>query len=155
MALEFEILSPEDKPALLGVGSGDLLTISHSALIELGYKVHIAENHEEFLTRFGQFQYQVVVLEETFGGVAPEDNTALKTLQQMPMNQRRHAVILLLGESFETLNALQAFQQSVHAVINRGDMDKAQLIFQQVVNDATAFLHVYRSTQEKLTQTGR
>ena len=56
MALEFEILSPEDKPALLGVGSGDLLTISHSALIELGYKVHIAENHEEFLTRFGQFQ---------------------------------------------------------------------------------------------------
>lgn len=155
MALEFEILSPDDKPALLGVSSGDLLTISHSALIELGYKVHIAENHEEFLTRFGQFQYQVVVLEETFGGVLPEENTALKTLQQMPMNQRRHAVILLLGEEFETLNPMQAFRHSVHAVVNRADMDKAQLIFQQVVSDVTAFLHVYRSTQDKLSMAGR
>lgn len=155
MSLDLEILSPDDKPALLGVSSGDLLTISHSALIELGYKVHIAENHEEFLTRFGQFQYQAVVLEETFGGVPVAENAALTSLQLMPMNQRRHAVIILLGDSCETLNAMEAFRQSVHAVVNRADMDKAQLIFQQVVSDATAFLHVYRTTQDKLTQMGR
>ena len=154
MSLDLELLSPGDKPALLGVSSGDLLTISHSALIELGYKVHISENHEEFLTRFSQFPYQVVVMEETFGGVLREDNAALNELKVMPMNQRRHAVAILLGDEFHTLDPMEAFRQSVHAVVNRADMDKAQLIFQQVVSDFTSFLHVYRGVQEKLAEVG-
>lgn len=154
MSLELELLSPGDKPALLGVSSGDLLTISHSALIELGYKVHISENHEEFLTRFGQYPYQVVILEETFGGVVPEENAALNELRLMPMNQRRHSVVILLGDNFETLNPMEAFRQSVHAVVNRADMDKAPLILQQVVSDVTSFLHIYRGVQERMVEAG-
>jgi hypothetical protein len=58
-----------------------------------------------------------------FASNTPEDNVTLRYIQQMPMAQRRHAVFILLGNSFNTLNTLQAFQQSVHAVVNRDEME--------------------------------
>jgi hypothetical protein len=152
MSVELEILSPTDKPALLGLTSGDLLTAAHTALTELGYVVHIAESHENLLARYGQFQYQIVILEESFGGVLPENNTALATLQNMVMGQRRHSVIILFGDLFESLNPLQAYQQSVHAVVNRTDMDKLALIVQQVVNDNAIFLNVFYDVQTRIAQ---
>ena len=73
------------------------------------------------------------------------------------MAQRRQAVFVLLGNSFSTLNSMQAFQQSVHAVINRDEM--AMLgpsvlgpIIQRIVADNDLFLHVLRDTQLQLTQ---
>lgn len=152
MSLQFEILSPEDRPALVGVSSSDLVTIAHSVLSELGFKVHLAETHEDFVARFGQFQYEVVVIEDSFGGVLPEQNEALTTLRNMPMNQRRHATIFLLGDLFESMNPMQAFQQSVHAVVNRGDMDKFNLIALQIIGETSAFLNVYRDVQGRLAE---
>jgi hypothetical protein len=71
--------------------------------------------------------------------------------------QRRHAVFLLLGNSFNTLNTLQAFQQSVHAVVNRDEMallgpSILAPIIQRVVSDNDLFLHVYRDTQLQIVQ---
>src|SRR3989454_12786750 len=40
----------------------------------------------------------------------------------MPMAQRRHTVFILLGSSVSTLSAIQAFQHSVHAVVNREEL---------------------------------
>ena len=54
------------------------------------------------------------VIDESFGGSL--ENPTLQALQNMPMPQRRHAIILLLGGSVETLNAMQAFQHSVQVV---------------------------------------
>ena len=152
MALELEFLSPLDKPALLGITAQDVQEHARAALAEIGYKVHIAGTHEEFLERFGRVQYQVVIIEEAFGGVLPEQNVALTSLQGMNMALRRHATVVLLGDVFETLNPLQAFQQSVHAVINRVDADKLSLILQQVINDNALFLNVYRDVQARISQ---
>ena len=40
------------------------------------------------------------------------ENLTLKSLQAMSMNQRRHATIILFGDSYQTFTPLQAFQQS-------------------------------------------
>ena len=47
---------------------------------------------------------------------------------------------------------MPAFQQSVHAVVNRVDVDKLMLILQQVVNDNLTFLSVYRDVQSRISQ---
>ena len=60
MAVEFEFLSPEDKPALLALSTPEFIAAAQIVLGELGYKVHVASNHEDFLTRFAHVQYQVV-----------------------------------------------------------------------------------------------
>jgi CheY-like chemotaxis protein len=153
MPVEFDFTSPTDKPALLGLSSSPALqTAVRQTLEELGYKVHEAVNHEDFVQRFQQLQYHLVLLEERFQADTPADNVALLTLQQMQMGLRRHATILLLGTSFTTGNALQAFQQSVHAVVNLQDVAELKRIVPQVVAETNLFLATFRDTQSRIAQ---
>lgn len=152
MSLDLEILSPTDRPVLLGISSADILEYARGVLDQMGYKVHTAINHEEFLDRFARVQYEIILLEDTFGGVLPEQNTALSTLQSMPMSVRRHATVLLVSDMLPSLDAMHAFHQSVHATVNRADMDKLMLIVQQVVNDNTLFLNTYRDVSSRIAQ---
>ena len=152
MSDKFEFISTTDKPALLAFSTPDWMEEARTALTELGYKVHEAANQHDFLQRFGQLQYQVVVLEELFNADTVADNNALATLQQMQMGLRRHATLVLFGPSFTTGNSLQAFQQSVHAVINPQDAAELKRIVPQVVSEANLFLATYRDTQSRIAQ---
>ena len=152
MSLDLEILAPTDRPVLLGISAADILDYAQGVLDQLGYKVHTAHSKDEFLDRFSRVQYEIILLEDTFGGVPPDQNESLQTLQQMPMAQRRHATIMLISDTLPSLDSLTAFQQSVHATINRNDLDKLMLIIQQVVNDNTLFLNTYRDVQRNIAQ---
>jgi len=99
----------------------------------------------------------VVLIEELFACNSPEENLALQYVQQLQMAQRRHAVFVLLGSNFNTLNAMQALQQSVHAVVNReelGMLGPGVLgpIVQRVVADNDLFLNLFRDTQLRIAQ---
>jgi hypothetical protein len=152
MSLDLEILAPTDRPVLLGISSPDVLDYAQGVLDQLGYKVHTAVNNDEFLDRFSRVQYEIILLEDTFGGVPADQNESLRTLQLMPMPQRRHATVLLISDTLPSLDALVAFQHSVHATINRNDLDKLMLIVQQVVNDNSLFLNTYRDVQRNIAQ---
>ena len=152
MATDLELLSPTDKPALLAVSNPASLQACRTALSDLGYKVHEAVNREEFQSRFGQIQYEVVIIEDVFGAASLSENQALRHLQTMPMNLRRHAATFLIGTAFQTLNPMQAFHQSVHAVVNQADLASLPQILQKVVADTNLFLHVYREAQLRLAQ---
>ncbi len=115
---EFEIIGPQDQPALLAISTPDAVAGAKQTLTEMGYKVHVVDSYEQFDIRYNQINYQVVIIEETFAGGNLLDNPTLRWVQNLPMNQRRHATIFLLGGTMETLNALQAFSLSVHCVIN-------------------------------------
>ena len=106
MSVEFDFLTPTDKPALVGLTTPELQDTAKTALDQLGYKVHTAINHGEFLHKFAQVPYQVVVLEELFSSATPEENESLLTIQRMPMSMRRHAVFILFGFSMATTGGL-------------------------------------------------
>ena len=118
--------------------------------MELGYKVHTAATHSDFLVRFGQVRYQVVIVEELFGANSMEENLTLKALQQMPVSQRRHATILLLGDSFQTFVPMEAFKQSVHAVVNSSEMFLLKQLVEKAVADNDTFLHSFRDVQNRV-----
>ncbi len=147
MATEFEFIWPTDRPALTLLTTPEWLELSKAVLTELGYKVHCPETHEEFISQFGQVNYQVVIAETLFAANAPSQNLSLLTLQRMSMNTRRHAVVLLIGEPFQTLNAMHAFQQSVHAVIHPRDLPSLSQIVQQVFEENNQRLAVFRDTE--------
>ncbi len=150
MADRFEFVSTTDKPALLAFSSPEWLEAARTALVELGYKVHTAATHGDFLVRFSQIQYQVVIVEELFAANNIGENLTLKALQSMPLSQRRHATVILFGESFQTFTPLQAFQQSVHAVINSSEMFLLKQLVEKAIADTDLFLHSYRETQGRL-----
>ena len=149
MSNKFEFISATDKPALLAFSTPEWLETAKSALTELGYKVHTAATHGDFLIRFTQIAYQVVILEERFAANNLNENLTLQALQHMPMGQRRHATVVLLGDSFQTFTPMQAFQQSVHAVINTSELFLLKQLIEKAVADNTLFLTSYREAHAR------
>src|SRR6516225_9830988 len=147
MPTQFEFISATDKPALLAFSTPEWLEASRAALNELGYKVHTAATHGDFLIRFSQIRYQVVIVEELFAAGNIGENLTLQALQHMPMGQRRHATVILLGDSFQTFTPMQAFQQSVHAVVNSSELFLVKQLIEKAVADNTIFLHSYQDAQ--------
>jgi hypothetical protein len=150
MADEFDFIGAADKPALLAFSTPEWLETAKAALQELGYKVHTAATHSDFLIRFSQIRYQVVILEELFAANSMAENSTLHTLQNMPMSQRRHATIILFGTSFQTFTPMQAFQQSVNAVVNASELFLLRQLIEKAVADTNFFLHSYREAQASL-----
>ena len=149
MAATFEFISANDKPALLAFSTPEWLEAARTALSELGYKVHTAATHGDFLIRFSQVRYQVVILEELFAANNVGENLTLQALQAMPMAQRRHATVILFGDSFQTFTPLQAFQQSVHAVINSSELFLLKQLIEKAIADNNIFLSSYRDAQSR------
>jgi hypothetical protein len=150
---EFDFVSATDKPALLAFSTPEWLDTAKTALQELGYKVHTAATHGDFLVRFSQFRYQVVILEELFAANSIAENSTLTSLQSMPMAQRRHAAVILLGHSFQTFTPMQAFQQSVNTVISPSEIFLIKQLIEKSVADNNAFLHSYREAQANMYAT--
>ena len=147
MTNKFDFVSAADKPALIAFSTPEWLEAARTALEELGYKVHTAATHTDFLIRFCQVHYQVVIVEELFAANNIGENLTLQALQAMPMNQRRHATVLLFGDSFQTFTPMQAFQQSVHAVINSSELFLLKQLIEKAVADNTLFLTSFREAQ--------
>jgi hypothetical protein len=68
----------------------------------------------------------------------------------MPVGQRRHATILLLGDSFQTFVPMEAFKQSVHVVVNSAEMFLLRQLVEKAVADNDVFLHSYREVQNRV-----
>jgi len=150
MADEFDFISATDKPALLAFSTPEWLDTARTSLQELGYKVHTAATHGDFVIRFSQFRYQVLILEELFAANSIAENSTLELLQHMPMSQRRHAAVILFGPSFQTFTPMQAFQQSVNSVINPSEIFLLKQLIEKSVADNNFFLHSYREAQANL-----
>ena len=154
MADRFEFLSTTDKPALLAFSTPEWLDTARTALSELGYKVHTAATHGDFLIRFSQIRYQVIIIEELFAANNLGENLTLKAIQNMPMTQRRHATTILIGNSFQTFMPLEAFQHSVNAVINSAELFLIKQLIEKTIADHTMFLHTYREAQARVLAAG-
>jgi hypothetical protein len=149
-AFETHFITAADKPALVALSNPDWLDAAKRVLRELGYKPHVAATHPEFSTRFAQVRYQVVILDELFAASKPDENLTLKSLQTMPVNQRRHATIILLGNSYKTFEPMQAFQQSVHTVINSAEIPMLKHLVEKAVTENDLFLFSFRDVQKRL-----
>ena len=155
MADKFDFISAADKPALLAFSTPELLETARSALAELDYKVHTAATHGDFLTRFSQIHYQVVIVEELFAANVLSENLTLQAIQNMPMAQRRHTTVILFGDSFQTFSPLHAFQQSVHAVVSSSELFLLKQLIEKAVADNSIFLHSFRETQARVYAGGK
>ncbi len=151
----FDFVSTTDKPALLAFSSPEWLESARSALSELGYKVHTAATHGDFLIRFSQIQYQVVIIEERFAANDISENLTLRTMQRMPMSQRRHSTVILVGDLFQTFTPMQAFQQSVHSVISSSELFLLKQLIEKTIADNELFHHSFREAQSRAYAAGR
>jgi hypothetical protein len=74
----------------------------------------------------------------------------VKALQNMSMSDRRHATVILMGNSFQTFAPMEAFQQSVHAVINASEIFMLKQLIEKAVAENALFLQSYREVQKRV-----
>lgn len=150
MSANFDFLTTTDKPALLALSTPEWQELARAALAELGYKVHSAATHGDFISNFGQVAYQVIIIEECFAADTAPENRSLCFLQDAAMNLRRHCTIILVGDRFTSFNPMEALQNGVHLVVNRSEMLLLIQFIQKAVADNDLFLHSFRETQRRV-----
>jgi hypothetical protein len=155
MTGSFDFVGSGDKPALIAFSTPAWMESAKTALSELGYKVHTAATHSDFILRFSQTQYHVVLVEELFGANTIDENLTLQSLQNLSVGLRRHATILLIGDSFQTFMPMEAFKHSVHAVINSSELFLLKELVEKAVAENTVFLHNFREIQTRVLTSGK
>ena len=119
-----------------------------STLKSMGYKSHVAETSEMAIERMRYTAYDVVMLQDSFAGSSLRSNALLAYLATLPMAQRRFSFVCLIGESFKTLDAMQAFAQSVHVVVNPFDLPNLAAILRKSIAEFDLLYKVYRDAVE-------
>jgi hypothetical protein len=118
--------------------------IVRNSLKDLGFKMHFADSEDGALDRIRYTQYNCIVIHENFAGSILQTNAVIQHLAPLPMNQRRGSFICLIGDSFNTLDAMQAFAQSVHVVINPSDLPNLTAILKKGLAEFEMAYRVYR-----------
>jgi hypothetical protein len=139
-----------DKTALI---CADLSTneVVKPTLRELGFKFHIAETPELAIERMRYTNYDCIIVHENFAGSSIRSNPVLSYLAPLPMAQRRYSFVCLAGPSLKTLDALQAFTQSVHLTLHPMDLPNLGPILKKSLAE---FEQLYSSYKESLAALG-
>ena len=134
-----------DKTSLICVDPATV-DIAKSTLRELGFKFHNVETPELAIERIRYNTYDCIILHENFAGSSLRSNVVLHYLSGLPMAQRRNTFVCLVGPSFKTFDAMQAFAQSVHLVLNPGDLANMEPILKKGLAEFEQLYRVYRET---------
>ena len=97
--------------------------------------------------------YDVIVIHENFAGSSLRSNSLLSYLAMLPMAQRRHSFVCLIGPSFKTLDAMQAFSQSVHLVVHPSDLPNLTAILRKSTVEFELLYKVYKDAVAAHTRT--
>jgi DNA-binding response OmpR family regulator len=125
-----EFFALDDRASLI-CGDSTTTDAAKDTLRELGFKFHTAETPELAIERIRYTDYDCIILDENFAGSSLRSNAVLNFLNALPMGQRRNWFICLVGASFKTLDAMQAFAQSVHLVLNPVDLPNLTAILKK------------------------
>ena len=117
-----------------------------ATLRELGFKFHTAETPELAIERMRYTPYDCIIVHENFAGSSLRSNTVLNYLSPLPMAQRRYSFVCLVGPSLKTLDAMQAFGQSVHLVLNPSDLPNLGPILKKGLAEFELLYRAYKDT---------
>jgi hypothetical protein len=147
---KIEFFELGDKTALICADS-ETTEVAKATLRELEFKAHIAETPEVAVERIRYTAYDCIIVHENFAGSSLRANSVLNHLAPLPMSQRRYSFVCLVGSSFKTLDAMQAFTHSVHLVLNPVDLPNLGPILKKGLAE---FELLYRAYKETLAALG-
>jgi DNA-binding NtrC family response regulator len=137
--------SPDDgRPALMCVDDGDRRRAVRAALQQLGYDPETPGDAAEAIDQLRKVAYQVVVVDETYGGGGALDNPVLTALSSMAMAVRRYMFVLLIAADVKSFDNATAFARSVNAVVDPNDLAQLAPALRRAIIDNDAFYRVFR-----------
>ena len=139
-----EIVEIGDKTALI-CDDGPTSDEVQNTLQELGFKCHVSDTSERAIERMKYTPYDLIVVAENFAGSILQTNGVIQYLAPLPMAQRRNSYVVAIGDSFRTLDSMEAYARSLHLVVNPTDISKLGAILKKGLADFELLYRVYRS----------
>ncbi len=151
-ALEDEMDILEEGASRALVADTDNLELISPAIRKMDFLITAAKDMEETVKKLQFNFYDLIIINERFGGCDPSDNAILKYIEPLNMDIRRKMFVVLIGKNFKTLDNLTAFSKSVNLVLNESDFSNFELILKKSIKDNENFYQVFRKI---LVDTGR
>lgn len=121
-----------------------------SALERMEYHVIEAESARDAMKYIRLRVFDLVVLDESFGGGNRESNHVLQYMAQLPMNPRRNIFVVLLGNNFNTSDNMMALSNSVNLVVNPKNTDEFDKVLKRSQNEHKELYRVLTGTLRKM-----
>lgn len=129
----YDIFEPGDLTALVCVDNPDQQNITIDQLSGLDYKIHVGLYAEDVVLKLRSHPYDVIVINDSFGGVALSSNSVIGVAIMLPPTQRRRQFIVLIGNDFITNDEMISFILSVDLVLNPGDLSNLRPVLRRAV----------------------
>ena len=126
-----DLFEPGDLTALVCIEDAELQHIVLQQLNGMNYKIHTGLYGEDVSLKLRAHSYDVVVVNDTFGGADIEYNQVLNEARNLPMSQRRQQVFVLIGPNMVTGDEMQAFAHSVDLVMGFSDCENFRMVLRR------------------------
>jgi CheY-like chemotaxis protein len=118
----FDVFEPNDKTALVCMDVPEMERLAVQQVRELGYKVHTGTSADDLVFKQRLHPYDLLLLAENYGGTTVATNPVLAAALRSVSNPQHRQIVVLVGATFATADEMQAFQHSVHLVVNLSDV---------------------------------
>ena len=108
----------------LFVGDDDgILSRISQPVEEMGYKLIGTSDLRGAVGKMRLHQFDLIILQDGFGGDL-KNNLVMRYINHLPMAIRRKSFVLLISNSYRSLDQMMAFALSMNLIININDLDK-------------------------------
>ena len=121
-------------------------------LKKLEYQITMVKSQEEACKKIQFNSYDLIIINERFGGADPAKNALHKMLEPIQMDRRRRMFIVLVGKALRSLDEMTAFSQSADMVFSESDFSNFELLLRKALADHKNKYLVFR---QMLKETGR
>ncbi|MDY0188601.1 MAG: hypothetical protein RBR16_11825 [Syntrophus sp. (in: bacteria)] len=141
----FDFLVEQGETALVCESDPGATEKISAALKRLDYAVNAAESAEDALQKMRFHIFDVLILHDDFDGQKGVEHL-LKALELLDMSIRRRMFVVLVGDSFRTMDNMAAFHRSVNLVVHTGDLNELAAIVKHGVQENKVFYHTFMET---------
>lgn len=120
-----------------------------NTLKSLDYNVIESATFKDVLKYLNFHTFNVIVVNENFDSGEGGINNVLKYMEQLPMPIRRQIFVVLISETFATMDYMYSFNKSVNLIINKDDIAELALILKKEIQENEYFYHVFKEYYRK------
>jgi predicted Zn finger-like uncharacterized protein len=145
----FDFLEEEGKTAIICEEDPKIIKEIVTVLGIMEYTTTVVDSVRDALRKMKYHMFDMVLVNESFGGSDPDANGILIYLERLNMDVRRNIFVGLLTRQYPTMDNMGAFLRSVNMTINVKDIDKIDKILSRGINEYELFYAIFKDSAKK------
>ncbi len=93
--------------------------------------------------------FNVIVIDENFDTDTWEVNYVLNYIENLIMPVRRQTFVVLISETYPTMDNMRAYNKSVNLIINKKEIVETAIILKKEIAENTDFYYLFKENIRK------